>query len=141
MLEINADLSISMSELKFTFSRSPGPGGQHVNTASTKVTLSFDLERTRSLTELQKMIVKGKLSRRIGKDGFLRLSVHETRSQADNRELAVARFVALMCQALEPVMSRIHPRVPRSQKRKRLDRKKQRSKQKLLRRQPRGSDS
>lgn len=140
MLEINDDLSIPLKELKFSFSRSPGPGGQHVNKASTKATLSFDIKRTRSLSQLQKMIVMGKLRRRIGKDGVLRISAHDTRSQADNRELALKRFAKLMRQALEPVMDRIRPRVPQSQKRRRIERKKRRSQVKRLRGKPRGDD-
>lgn len=111
-----------------------------MNTASTKVTLSFNIERTRSLTGLQKMIVKGKLRRRIGKDGILRISAHDTRSQADNRELAVRRFVELLRQALEPIMDRIHPRVPRSQKRRRRDDKRKRGQVKLMRRRPKPGD-
>ena len=137
MLVINDAISIPFSELKFTFSRSPGPGGQHVNKTSTKATLSFNVERTRSLSPLQKMIVKGKLRRRIGKDGILHISAHDTRSQADNRELVLKRFMELLREALEPVLDRINSRVPRSQKRRRLDDKKRRGQVKQLRGTPR----
>jgi ribosome-associated protein len=133
---INEHLTIPDEELKFTFSRSPGPGGQHVNTSSTRVTLSFDLGKTRTLTPLQKMIVQGKLRRRIGKDGVLRLSAHDTRSQADNRALAVERFVELLRGALEPVLERIRPKVSRTQKKKRLETKKRRAQVKRLRSSP-----
>ncbi|MGE4504461.1 MAG: alternative ribosome rescue aminoacyl-tRNA hydrolase ArfB [Desulfovibrionaceae bacterium] len=133
---INEHLTIPDEELKFTFSRSPGPGGQHVNTSSTRVTLSFDLGKTRSLSPLQKMIVQGKLRRRIGKDGVLRLSTHDTRSQADNRALAVERFVELLRGALEPVLERIRPKVSRTQKKKRLETKKRRAQVKRLRSSP-----
>lgn len=140
MIEINDDLSIPMKELKFTFSRSPGPGGQNVNTSDTKATLCFNIERTRCLSPLQKMLLKGKLRRRIGKDGILRISAHDTRSQGNNRELALKRFIEIMQKALAPVMDRIHPRVPKSQKRKRTDRKKRRGQVKSLRKRPLGDD-
>lgn len=136
MLFVNENISIHEKELKFTFSRSSGPGGQHVNTADTRVTLLFDIDRSRSLTQLQKVILKGKLRRRIGKDGKLRVTARDTRSQHDNRELAVARFIELVRGALEPVMERMGTRVPRSQKRKRLQRKKRRAQVKSLRRPP-----
>ncbi len=106
MIQINERVSIPAKELTFKFSRSPGPGGQHVNTTATKVTVFFDIEKTRSLTELQKMVVKGKLRRRIDKSGVLRISVHDFRSQKRNRQLAVDRFVELMDQALETVAKR-----------------------------------
>jgi ribosome-associated protein len=106
MIQINERVSIPKKELKFSFSRSPGPGGQHVNTTATRVTVFFNVEKTRSLTELQKMVVKGKLRRRMDKQGVLRISVHDFRSQIRNRQLAVDRFVELMREALQTVSRR-----------------------------------
>jgi protein subunit release factor B len=57
MIRITDQLSIPKDELKFTASRSRGPGGQHVNKASTRVTLGFDLINSPSLTSEQKQLV------------------------------------------------------------------------------------
>lgn len=139
-LYIMDGVNIPLSELSFSFSRSSGPGGQHVNTSDTRVTLSFDVAHSGSLTQLQRMIVNGKLKRRINKDGVLRLSCSSARSQKANREACVERFVRLLREALEPVLERIETRVPKSSKRKRLDRKKQRASIKKYRGRPNSSD-
>lgn len=110
-----------------------------MNTADTRVTLGFDLEHTTSLTQLQKMIVRGKLRRRINKKGVLQLTCSSARSQKGNREQCVSRFVRLMAEALEPVLERIETRVPRSSRRRRLDAKKRRGRVKKMRGTP-GTD-
>lgn len=137
MIYINEKVSIPEKELKFTFSRSPGPGGQHVNTTATKATVFFNVDKTRSLTQLQKVSVKGKLRRRIDKNGVLRISSHSFRSQKGNREAVLDRFVELMQWALKPVTPR-KPTMPSlSSIRKRQDRKRQVSQKKRMRRTPR----
>ncbi|WP_241667306.1 alternative ribosome rescue aminoacyl-tRNA hydrolase ArfB [Pseudodesulfovibrio senegalensis] len=136
MIQINERVSIPKKELRFSFSRSPGPGGQHVNTTATRVTVFFDVEKTRSLTELQKMVVKGKLRRRMDKKGVLRISVHDFRSQNRNRQLAVDRFVEIMREALQKVSKR-KPTIPTKGSLYRDKRvKKRRSQVKRMRRKP-----
>ena len=100
MIRITDQLSIPEDELKFTASRSRGPGGQHVNKASTRVTLSFDLVNSPSLSPEQKQLLLERLPTRISKQGVLRVVSQKTRSQAANRQVALERFVELLQQAL-----------------------------------------
>ncbi len=92
MVQIRHTLEIPDSEFEFTFSRSGGPGGQHVNKVSSRVTLWFDLENTSYLSETQKARLRDRLGGRINRDGKLHVSCQESRSQSSNRE---ARHSAL----------------------------------------------
>ena len=123
-LRINARVAIPMAEISFIAARSGGPGGQHVNTTSTKVTLLFDLQASPSLTEYDKARIGQALEGRIGKDGVLRVVSQSTRSQFANRELALERFAALLRVALTPVAPRKKTRVSLAAKRRRVDDKK-----------------
>lgn len=136
MLRITDTVIIPYEELRFTACRSSGPGGQHVNTADTRVTLLFDVDDSPSLTELQKVVVKGKLRRRIDKRGVLQVTSQMFRSQKTNKGSAIERFVELMQWALKPVAPRKETRVPKSAKRKRLERKKRTAERKRDRKSP-----
>ncbi|HEX5042424.1 MAG TPA: alternative ribosome rescue aminoacyl-tRNA hydrolase ArfB [Candidatus Polarisedimenticolaceae bacterium] len=125
--------AIPEEELSFTASRSGGPGGQHVNKVSSRITLFWDLERSQSLTPEQKDLVHRRLRRRISAQGVLRLSVSDSRSQAANRKLAVERFVALLASALAPRKARTATRPTAGSREKRLTEKKGRSRIKRLR--------
>ena len=96
MLRLTPDAAIAMDELRFTASTASGPGGQHVNKVSTRITLLFDLDGSPSLSDSQKARIHASLSSRIGKDGVLRVVAQTTRSQLTNKGLAVERFVALL---------------------------------------------
>jgi ribosome-associated protein len=126
MIRITDQLSIPQEELKFTASRSSGPGGQHVNKASTRVTLRFDLANSPSLSPDQKQLLLERLQTRISKLGVLRVVSQKTRSQAANREVALERFVELLQQALELRPGRKLIKVPSAAKEKRLAHKKHR---------------
>lgn len=127
MLYISKELSIPMKELRIRAVRSSGPGGQHVNTAATKAVLRFNLAHSRQLTQLQKMILRGKLRRRIGKDGYLTLTCQTHRSFEQNREEILHRFADLLAEALTPVMQRIRSGVPGGERRRRVEAKKRRA--------------
>jgi ribosome-associated protein len=126
-LRINSELSIPMDELRFTASRAGGPGGQHVNKVSSRVTLHFDVDGSPSLEESQRRRLHERLPTRINREGILRLHVQLHRSQSRNRELAVERFAELLRDALRRRRSRRRTRVPRSQKERRLESKRRRS--------------
>ncbi len=136
MLRITEKVIIPYEEIRFITSRSSGPGGQHVNTADTRVTLLFNVDKSRSLTQLQKVAIKGKLRRRIDKRGVFRVTSQRFRSQKSNKDSAIERFIELMQWALKPVTPRRETAVPRSSKRKRLDRKKRTSDRKRQRKTP-----
>jgi len=128
MIRITDQLSIPKDELKFTASRSRGPGGQHVNKASTRVTLGFDLINSPSLTSEQKQLVLDGLATRISKKGILRVISQKTRSQAANKEVALERFIELLQQALKQEPKRKPTRIPLAARQKRVEGKKHRGK-------------
>jgi ribosome-associated protein len=124
------------AELSWRFSRSSGPGGQSVNTADSRVELSFDLARSPSLPEAARQRVLGRLSHRLV-DGALTIAASEYRSQYRNREAARARLVALLGEALAPPGPVRRPTKPsRGSRERRLAGKKRRSQVKSMRRRP-----
>ena len=133
MIRITDKLSIPEDELKFAASRSSGPGGQHVNKTSTRVTLSFDVANSPTLTEGQKTFVLSRLATRVSKEGILRVVSQQTRSQAANKELAVERFIELLQQALKEKPLRKRTAISAAAKQRRLDEKRRRSRLKQKR--------
>ena len=132
-LEITRDLRIPLSEIVFTAVRSSGPGGQHVNTTSTKVVLWFDVERSPSLDHRQRERIRERLGNRMGSDGRLQVAHGSSRSQKANKEAALEIFVRLLRGALAEAPVRRPTRLPRSRKERRLADKKRRSLVKRLR--------
>lgn len=133
---ITRTVAIEEAELSWRFARSGGPGGQHVNTSSTKVELRWDVEASRALTEAQKSLVRSRLGARITNDGVLMLQSSEHRSQTRNREAALARFTALVAAALRVPKAR-RPSTPSAASRqRRLDAKRRQSQTKSLRKPP-----
>jgi ribosome-associated protein len=126
MIEIGKTLSIPESEISFTVSRSSGPGGQHVNKVSTRVTLQFDLRNSLHLSDRQKRRLATRLASRINRDGVLKLHCQRHRSQAANREELIRRFAALLRDALTRRRKRIATRPTRSSVERRLTEKQRR---------------
>jgi len=134
IVHITNTVSISMSELRFRFARSSGPGGQHVNRSATQVELLFDVANSPSLNEMQRQRVLRKLRSRIDKEGTLHLVSQETRSQLRNREEVVERFQELMREALHVPKRRWPTRPTRAARERRLEEKRRRSEAKRSRR-------
>lgn len=126
MIVIDGRLSIPEDEVRFEASRSGGPGGQHVNTSSTRVTLVFDLVASRALDERAKATIARRLATRISAEGLLRVSVQKHRSQRMNRDEAVERFAVLLREALEEQKPRRKTRPSSGAKARRVDEKKKR---------------
>lgn len=124
MISILDELSIPEDALTFTATRSGGPGGQHVNKASTRVTLLFDVARSPSLSPEQKQLVLERLATRVSREGILRVVSQQHRSREGNRKAAVARFVELLRAALERLPPRTPTKVRRGAKERRLHAKK-----------------
>lgn len=137
MVRIGKRLSIPEHEIWFTASRGGGPGGQHVNKAATRVTLHFDVRNSPSLSDKQRRRVQKKLRNRINKDGILKLSSHESRSQAANREAVKERFAKLLARALRRRRKRKKTRRTRGSNERRLRNKKRRGEKKRRRRKVR----
>jgi len=133
MLEIAPELAIPESELEFRATRSGGPGGQHVNTSSTRIELTWNVLLSPSLSETQRQRILDKLANRIDAAGVLRLTASASRSQLQNREEAVARFVKLVAGALQVPKPRRKTKPPKSANEERLREKKKRSEIRKLR--------
>jgi ribosome-associated protein len=127
VIVINDELSIPENELTFTASRSGGPGGQNVNKVSSRVTLTFDLEHSPSLSDDQRRRIAERLKSRVNKDGLLRVVSQRTRSQELNREDVVTIFTELLRRALTVQKKRVKTRVPQVAHARRLEEKKKRT--------------
>ncbi len=137
MLDIGASRPLPPSELEFRASRSGGPGGQHVNTSSTRVELVFDLDGSPTLTEAERTRARRRLRSRLDGDGRVRVVAQDERSQHRNRRLATERFCALMRAALAPPPSPRRPTRPtRAAAEERLEGKRRDAVRKRLRRPP-----
>lgn len=136
MVEIDPTLSLADDELEIRTSRSGGPGGQNVNKLETRVTVRFDVAGSPSLDEEQRQRIRERLGHRISRSGVLQVSSQRHRTQAANREAAVARLAGLLTEALEPEKERRPTRVPRAAKRRRLEEKRRRGRLKQERRTP-----
>ncbi|XCN72663.1 MAG: alternative ribosome rescue aminoacyl-tRNA hydrolase ArfB [Candidatus Electrothrix aestuarii] len=123
---ITTSCIIPAAELFFSYSRSSGKGGQHVNKVNTKVSLIFDLEASPSLTEEQKTLLKQRLGNRLNKQGILRLDGDRQRSQRGNQEEVIQRFISLLRDALYIQKSRKKTKPSRNAKQRRLQGKKKR---------------
>ncbi|EST39382.1 class I peptide chain release factor [Streptomycetaceae bacterium MP113-05] len=123
---IRGSVPLPESELRWRFSRSSGPGGQHVNTTDSSAELRFDLAATEALPEVWKARALERLAGRLV-GGILVVRASEHRSQWRNRETAAVRMTALLAEATAPPPApRRKKRIPRGINERRLRQKKQR---------------
>lgn len=123
---IRGSVSLPEAELMWRFSRSSGPGGQHVNTSDSQVELRFDLARTEALPEVWKERALSRLGPRLV-GGVVSVRASEHRSQWRNRETAAVRLAALLAEATAPPPKpRRATRIPRGINERRLREKKAR---------------
>jgi ribosome-associated protein len=137
VLDIGAARALPVSELDLRFTRSGGPGGQHVNTSSTRAELVFDVAGSPTLTDEERELAMRRLRRRLDGEGRVRIVAQDERSQLRNRELAIRRFAELMRQALAPpAPPRKATRPPRAAREHRIEEKRRAGEVKRLRRPP-----
>ena len=125
-----------IQEIKLKAVRSSGPGGQHVNKVSTKVELTFDVEKSNALSLMEKERIYNKLASRLTKDNVLILQSDESRSQLKNKENITKRFLDLMEFAIAVPKKRRKTKPSRSSIEKRLKSKKKDALKKVHRRRP-----
>ena len=99
-LYINGSLSIPRAEVVVRVSRAGGAGGQHVNTSSTRVELTWNVRASQAVSEAQRARLLLALAPRLSADGTVRTVASERRSQAQNREAAESRLATIIRRAL-----------------------------------------
>jgi ribosome-associated protein len=127
-------------ELEVVASRSGGPGGQHVNKTSTRITLRWNLVASAALSLDQKRLLADKLAARLTILGELLIHADEHRSQHMNREGARARLADLIREGLKVAPRRIPTRPTGGAKRRRLAGKHRRAEVKRGRQAPGADD-
>lgn len=135
-LEVSPALTIPTSELSWRFSRSSGPGGQHVNTSDSRVELSWNVADSAALSDDQRLMLVTRLGRRLIA-GVITVTASERRSQLRNREIALAKLSDLVLEGLAPeAAGRRATKPTRSSKRRHRAAKEQRAATKQQRKRP-----
>jgi ribosome-associated protein len=128
--------SIPSQELEIRATRARGPGGQHVNKASTRVEVVWDIARSAVLSDAQRARLLKRLATRIDGQGRMRVASDASRSQRRNLEAAVERLHELVRDALRVPKARKATRPTRSSVERRLDAKRRHARQKRERAHP-----
>ena len=129
-MRVTRSVALPLAEVELRFSRSSGPGGQHANTAETRVEAVWDVEASAALSDAQKRRVVA----RVGP--VLRAVAQDERSRWRNRELALERLAEQLRQALRVERRRVATRPTPSSREERLTAKRRRGETKRLRRPP-----
>lgn len=134
-LEVRSDLVIPAGELRETASRSGGPGGQHVNKTSTRVTLRWSVAESACLDAAQRRRLTRRLAGRLTRAGELVVHARRHRSRARNRELARERLAELVREGLARPRRRVATRPTRAARARRIETKRRRGSLKRTRRE------
>ena len=126
-IRVTRSVSIPLAEITFRLSRSSGPGGQHANTSETRVEAVFDVNGSATLREIQKRRVVARLGE------VVRAVAQDERSQAQNRELAVARLAARLAEGLRVERRRVPTAPSAGARERRLEEKRRRARVKRAR--------
>jgi ribosome-associated protein len=129
-IRVTRSVLLPLAEIELRFSRSSGPGGQHANTAETRVEAVLDVEASSALTAAQRKRVTARAG------PILRAVAQDERSQLRNRELAVERLAEQLRQALKVERRRVATKPSAASRERRLESKRRRSQTKKLRRPP-----
>ena len=132
-LSVKNGIVIPEHELEITASRAGGPGGQHVNKASTRITVRWNISKTSALNDEQKNLVMQNLQSRLSSEGDLIVNSAESRSQQQNKENALSNLAGIVRKALYVPKKRMKTRVSKAKKETRLKEKAYRSEIKKMR--------
>jgi ribosome-associated protein len=133
-MPICRNIAIPLREITVRASRSGGPGGQHANVTASRIEAGFDVAASEALTEAQKRRLIARLGPRVV------AVAQDTRSQAQNRELALARLADRLSGALAVQRPRRPGRPTRASVQRRLEGKRRQAERKRARRRPSGED-
>lgn len=139
-LVVTPELKIPRAELEYRASRSGGPGGQHVNTSSTRIEVWWDITNSAAVDDAQRHRLLTRLATRLDGAGRLRLVSGATRSQLKNRMEVTERLAEVVARALHVPKPRKKTKPSRAAKAARLDAKRRRSSLKESRRPTRRDD-
>lgn len=132
-LPIKNGIIIPGHELEISASRSGGPGGQHVNKTSTKITVRWNVHHTQALTLEQKQRVIEKLAAKLTQEGDLLVHDSSSRSQQQNKDIALKKLAIEIRKALHVPKKRMKTTVSQQAKEARLHEKSRHSTIKKLR--------
>lgn len=132
-MEVAKNIIVEESELKFSFARSGGPGGQHVNKTSSKVILHWHVQDSPGVPNAVKARFLKQYHTRINEDGELVIDSDESRSQHRNREIVIERLKEMLLAVAKPPKRRIPTKPSKAAKKKRRVKREQHAKKKQLR--------
>lgn len=135
-IEIDAKVRIAKNEIKFRFSRSSGPGGQHVNKVNTRVSLIWSVSQSDSILPSIKDFLLAALAKRLNQEGELVIHSDQNRSQIRNREHCIEKLQKTVRAALVVPKKRRPTKPSRTSVERRIQEKKGRSDIKGLRKKP-----
>jgi ribosome-associated protein len=136
-LIVRRNLVIPAAELRESASRAGGPGGQHVNKTSTRVTLRWSVAESEALTDTQRRRLRERLASRLTRSGELVVHASARRSRARNREQARERLASLVRDGLRVRRTRVATKPGAAARTRRLDAKQRRGALKQGRGRPR----
>jgi ribosome-associated protein len=135
-VRVNAQIAISRREIRFSFVRSSGPGGQNVNKVASKAVLRWPVEASPSLSDEIKARLAAKLGRRINDRGELVLASQRYRDQAKNIDDCLIKLRELVADAVKMPKKRKRSRLPKSAREARLRQKRTTGEKKRGRQRP-----
>jgi ribosome-associated protein len=134
MIKITDSIYINESEVKESFIRSSGPGGQHVNKVATAVQLRFNAKYSGNISAKVYKRLRAIAGSKLTEDGNLIIVSREHRSQSQNRRVALDKLISLLQQAAKKPKHRTPTRPSQASVEKRLRNKRLQSEKKKSRR-------